>query len=288
MGSIAGVCQRSSAAIHQSRVAEPSAGTTAPHGVTRPRHEPPSTPTVTPAGVRARARPTGRRGRGGARRGSLRVGARGLPLLTRTLARVRAAVLVPVKGFGAAKRRLAGVLGPTERAELARRMAERVVAAAAPLPVHVVCDDDEVADWAERAGTQVLWRPGHGLNGAIADGLASLAKLGVDPRRHRPRRPAAGPRPGLADRARRDHPRARPPRRRHQRRRPPGGARRFRFAYGPGSFRHHRTEAARHGLGVRVRRDPRLGLDVDLPDDLARPGVKEVLGWPPTSPANPR
>ena len=161
-----------------------------------------------------------RAGRGTSRQPTGR--ARGLPLLTRTLARVRAAVLVPVKGFGAAKRRLAGVLGPTERAELARRMAERVVAAAAPLPVHVVCDDDEVADWAERAGTQVLWRPGHGLNGAIADGLASLAKLGVDPRRHRPRRPAAGARPGLADRARRDHPRARPPRRRHQRRRPAG------------------------------------------------------------------
>ena len=92
---------------------------------------------------------------------------------------MRAAVLVPVKGFGAAKRRLAGVLGPTERAELARRMAQRVVTAAAPMPVHIVCDDDEVADWAERAGTQVLWRPGHGLNGAIADVLASLAKLGV-------------------------------------------------------------------------------------------------------------
>ncbi len=46
----------------------------------------------------------------------------------------------------------------------------------------------------------------------------------------------------------------------------------FRFAYGPGSFRHHRAEAARHGLGVRVWRDPPLGLDVDLPDDLARPG----------------
>ncbi len=38
----------------------------------------------------------------------------------------------------------------------------------------------------------------------------------------------------------------------------------FRFAYGPGSFRHHLAEARRHGLGVRVWRDPDLGLDVDV------------------------
>ena len=200
---------------------------------------------------------------------------------------MRAAVLVPVKGFGAAKRRLAGVLGPAERAELARRMAERVVAAAAPLPVHIVCDDDEVADWAERAGTQVLWRPGHGLNGAIADGLASLAKLGVThvviahadlPLAHDLASLIVPDVITLVPDRRDDGtnvvalPAALP----------------FRFAYGPGSFRRHRAEAARLGLGVRVWRDPRLGLDVDLPDDLARPGVKEVLGWPPTSPANPR
>ena len=200
---------------------------------------------------------------------------------------MRAAVLVPVKGFGAAKRRLAGVLGPTERAELARRMAQRVVTAAAPLPVHIVCDDDEVADWAERAGTQVLWRPGHGLNGAIADGLASLAKLGVShvviahadlPLAHDLASLIVPDVITLVPDRRDDGtnvvalPAALP----------------FRFAYGPASFRHHRTEAARFGLGVRVWRDPRLGLDVDLPDDLARPGVKEVLGWPPTSPANPR
>jgi len=211
----------------------------------------------------------------------------GLRPVARTLARVRAAVLVPVKGFGVAKRRLAGVLGPMERRELARRMAERVVAAATPLPVHVVCDDDEVAAWAEETGTQVLWRPGHGLNGAIADGLTSLAKLGVThvvvahadlplahdlaslvvpevitlvPDRHDDGTNVVALPAAVG----------------------------FRFAYGPGSFRRHRTEAARHGLGVRVWRDPRLGLDVDLPDDLARPGVKEVLGWPPTSPASPR
>ena len=44
---------------------------------------------------------------------------------------------------------------------------------------------------------------------------------------------------------------------------------RFRFAYGPGSFRAHAANARRIGLGVRVVRDAALGFDVDLPADLA-------------------
>jgi 2-phospho-L-lactate guanylyltransferase len=44
---------------------------------------------------------------------------------------------------------------------------------------------------------------------------------------------------------------------------------RFRFAYGPGSFRRHAANARAAGLGVRVVRDPLLGFDVDLPADLA-------------------
>ena len=60
----------------------------------------------------------------------------------------------------------------------------------------------------------------------------------------------------------------------------------FRFAYGPGSFRQHVAEARRHGVGVRVWREPRLGLDVDLPEDLDEPQVREVLPWLPTIPAS--
>ena len=201
--------------------------------------------------------------------------------------RVRAAVLVPVKAFGAAKRRLAAILAPEDRAELARRMAQRVIAAAAPLPVHVVCDDDDVAEWAERAGTQVLWRPGHGLNGAVADGVASLAKLGFTnvvvahadlPLAH-----------DLASLIVPDVITLVPDRRDDGTNVVALPSRlRFHFAYGACSFHRHRSEAARHGLGVRVRRDARLGLDVDLPEDLERPGVKEVLAWPPTSQASRR
>jgi len=49
----------------------------------------------------------------------------------------------------------------------------------------------------------------------------------------------------------------------------------FRFAYGPGSFRRHVAEASRHGLAVRVVRDPDLAFDVDLPADLERLRVSD-------------
>ncbi|MGD0811714.1 MAG: hypothetical protein ABSA91_18700, partial [Acidimicrobiales bacterium] len=59
------------------------------------------------------------------------------------------AVVIPVKAFSNAKMRLASVLRPEERAALAREMAAHVISASRPLPVIVVCDDLEVAAWAE-------------------------------------------------------------------------------------------------------------------------------------------
>ena len=50
-------------------------------------------------------------------------------------------VLIPIKAFHAAKQRLSPDLDPSQRADLARWMAAEVIAAAAPLPVVVVCDD---------------------------------------------------------------------------------------------------------------------------------------------------
>ena len=61
---------------------------------------------------------------------------------------MRAAVVVPVKAFGAAKVRLSSELSPAARAAFAREMAEGVLRAAGDLPVTVVCDDDEVVAWA--------------------------------------------------------------------------------------------------------------------------------------------
>jgi 2-phospho-L-lactate guanylyltransferase len=47
--------------------------------------------------------------------------------------------------------------------------------------------------------------------------------------------------------------------------------------YGAGSFRAHLAQALAAGTPVSVRRDPRLGLDVDTPGDLTHPAVREEL-----------
>lgn len=183
-----------------------------------------------------------------------------------------AAVVVPVKAFAAAKVRLAGVLAPEERAALARRMAGVVVAAAAPLRVVVVCDDEAVRAWAEGVGADVVWCPGRGLNGAVADGVAALAAQGVD------RAIVAHADLPLATRLDwvADFPGVTlVPDRHHDGTNvaavPTDAG--FRFGYGGGSFARHRAEAARLGLTTRLVPDPFLAWDVDLPADLAWPGA---------------
>ena len=177
-------------------------------------------------------------------------------------------VLIPVKAFHQAKRRLDRVLSKDERERLVRTMAAHVVAACAPLPVAVVCDDEAVALWAADQGATVLWEPGQGLNGAVRAGVERLAASGAR----------------WVTIAHGDIPRARglgtlspfegvtliPDRRddgTNVLRLPANSD--FRFAYGPGSFRAHRAEATRLGLAVRIVRDPDLAYDVDWPADVA-------------------
>lgn len=186
-----------------------------------------------------------------------------------------AAVLVPVKAFDQAKLRLAPALDPGARADLARHMAETVLLAAAPLPTVVVCDDDVVRAWAERAGARVVWCPGRGLDGAVADGVVALRQHGVAraivahgdlPLATRLDWLADFPGVTLVPDRRFDGTNVLAL---------PTGAG-FRFSYGAGSFRRHRAEAARLGLPARVVRDAHLGWDVDLPADLAYPGAPDL------------
>lgn len=176
-------------------------------------------------------------------------------------------VLVPVKAFSSAKARLAPLLDAADRARLARTMAEHVIAAAAPLPVAVVCDDPEVAHWAAAHGAIVLPEPGRGLNGAVEAGVSRLAAAGAGevlvvhadlPLASGLARLSGFPGITLVPDRRED-----------------GtnviclpAAARFRFAYGPGSFARHRAEAGLAGLELRVVREPELEWDVDLPADL--------------------
>jgi 2-phospho-L-lactate guanylyltransferase len=189
-----------------------------------------------------------------------------------------AAVLVPVKAFRLAKLRLAPALDGPARHRLARDMATAVVGAGAPLPVTVVCDDDEVAEWARRLGAEVLWAPGLGLDAAVAEGVGHLAGRGVgrvvvahgDLPLARGLAPLADGHDGVTlvpDR------------------REDGtnvvvvpAASGYGFSYGPGSFARHVAEAERLGLALRVLRPPELTWDVDLPADLAF--GRHLAAWP--------
>ncbi len=151
-------------------------------------------------------------------------------------------------------------------------MADGVVAAGRPLPTFVVCDDDEVADWARAAGAEIVWRPGRGLNGAVDDGVAALAALDFDRVvvAHADLPLAVD----LAWPARHDGVTLVPDRRDDGTNVACIPSRSgFQFSYGPGSFRRHGAEARRLGLALRVVREPTLGWDVDLPADLDHPAV---------------
>jgi len=180
----------------------------------------------------------------------------------------RRAVLVPVKAFAMAKRRLGSALGDAERRALMRSMAEHVLAAAAPLAVAVVCDDNEVADWARRHGALVVWEPGRGLNGAVEAGVERLGSMGVEhvTVAHGDLPMAAG----LGDLEPFDEGVTLVPDRlgngTNVLRVPAQSG--FRFSYGPGSFARHLGECERLGLAPRVLDVPGLAFDVDLPADL--------------------
>lgn len=188
---------------------------------------------------------------------------------------MRAAVVIPVKAFHAAKLRLAPALSPAARAVLAREMATRVVRAAGSLPVTVVCDDPEVREWALGVGASAHWTPGLGLDGAVEAGVEVAAAGGAD------RVVVAHADLPLATGL--DHVVGAAgvvlvPDRRTDGTNvialPAGSG--FRFAYGPGSFVRHQAEALRLGLPVEVVDDSILAWDVDIPDDLDLPSGEDL------------
>jgi 2-phospho-L-lactate guanylyltransferase len=200
-----------------------------------------------------------------------------------------AAVVVPVKAFADAKQRLRSVLDDEQRRDVARWCAARVLAAAAPLPAYVVCDDAGVATWAESTGAGVIVCEGAGLNPAIEVALRSLRDRGIDFAviAHGDLPLATGfahlPLDGFVTLV---------PDHRYDGTNvlvvPTGLAGRFTFQYGHGSFRRHVHEALACGVDVRVVRDGNLAHDLDTPTDLADPRMEDVRRWLQTNQANPR
>jgi 2-phospho-L-lactate/phosphoenolpyruvate guanylyltransferase len=180
-----------------------------------------------------------------------------------------AGIVVPLRSFAHGKARLAAVLDEPARAVLARTMAERVVGAAGARPVVVVSSAPDVVAWASERDLAVIDDPGSldaaadvgrtwvrarglgrvvivhadlplasSLDAVAGDGATPIAVVVPDHRNDGTpvlSLPAAAP---------------------------------FAFLYGPGSAARHVAEATRCGLDVRVLRDPALGFDVDIEDDL--------------------
>jgi 2-phospho-L-lactate guanylyltransferase len=178
-------------------------------------------------------------------------------------------VLVPIKAFRMAKRRLEHVLDEPERTDLVRAMAAHVLAAASPLPVCVACDDHGVADFAEEHGALVCWTPGLGLNGAVEAGVSSLAERGAayvtvvhgD-------LPTAS---GIGALEHFDGVTIAPDRRRtgtNLLRVPTESG--FMMRFGRDSLRSHLAECEQRGLEVWILDRDDLAFDVDEPEDLAR------------------
>lgn len=189
---------------------------------------------------------------------------------------MRVAALIPVKRFDAAKGRLAAAVDDASRAQLARWVATGVVRACAPLDVFVACDSDDVADWAGELGAAVIWGPGLGLNGAIDDGVAAIADAGYDQ--------------VIISHADLPHPLSLPTVARSgtitlvpDRRRDGTNVLSYPLtdaiaaSYGPASFARHFAAAQERGIAVEVRVDHDLSLDIDTPDDLIHPRIKEAL-----------
>jgi 2-phospho-L-lactate guanylyltransferase len=180
-------------------------------------------------------------------------------------------VVVPVRAFRLGNTRLAAGLDADARAELARRLATRVVTAAGEAPVVVVSGAPEVARWAAGVGAEVVDDPGS-LDAAARAGVAAVGARGC-------RRVvvAHADLPFVAgfDAVTRDggRPVAVLVPCHHDDGTPVCSlpitvASGFRFAYGPGSFRRHARAARAAGLAVRVVRDPSLAFDVDTVADL--------------------
>jgi len=204
------------------------------------------------------------------------------------MAAVRLAVLVPVKRFTAAKGRLTGVLDDDDRARLAEWMAGGVLETVAEVPTFVACDDERVAAWATRAGAQVIWGAGLGLNGAVDDGVDHITSSGFD---HVLVSHADLALPGALLDVASEGCITLVPDRRHDGTNVMSfpATHPIRAAYGGGSFARHLDQALAFGsVPVEVRSDPCLSLDLDTARDLSHPLIEKVLpSWLRTSPASP-
>lgn len=194
-------------------------------------------------------------------------------------------IVLPVKGIGEAKQRLAPVLAAAARAELCRAMLEDVLTELGRVRdvagVLVASNDPAARALGERFPVTVILEPegsGGGLNGAVslavgeavARGATSVMVLHgdlplvdsgeIERLWNRHRQAGSGPRLTLVPDDGNDGTNvlvATPP---HA----------IPFAYGVGSFARHRQLAADAGIAADTFASASLALDIDTPADLER------------------
>lgn len=196
------------------------------------------------------------------------------------------ALIVPVRGFDDAKSRLSSVLNPTQRRALAQNCARGVLTRTASCSRFVVCDNDEVAQWALSCGATPIRVTSQGLNASLTESIPLISNdstidfflishadlplsephdqiieslqtndhetsIIICPDRHHDGTNVLGiPASLIAD---------------------------WKFQYGQGSFTQHLQQAKATGRPIRVIEDPHIGLDLDTADDLRHPDLIDIL-----------
>jgi len=196
------------------------------------------------------------------------------------------ALIVPVRGFDDAKSRLSSVLNPTQRRALAQNCARAVLTRSASCSRFVVCDNEEVAQWARSCDATPIRVTSRGLNDSLTESIPLISS-------HSPidlflvshaDLPLSDPLDHLIDSLQTgDH---KPsiiicPDRHHDGTNvlgiPASLIADWKFQYGQGSFTQHLQQAKATGRPIRVIEDPHIGLDLDTADDLRHPDLIDIL-----------
>jgi 2-phospho-L-lactate guanylyltransferase len=186
-------------------------------------------------------------------------------------------IIVPHRGLSAAKTRLAPVLDPDERIELARTLLKSVlgVVRQAIPDVVVISPATELEPIVAEAGARLVVQRGMGLNQgldqarseALADGIQTLGVLHGDLPNLAPDDVRALLQAVAGDRAVAIAPDRTGTGSNALALRPPDV---IGFRFGPGSFAAHRVQAEAVGLAPIIVQRPGLAFDLDTPEDLAR------------------
>lgn len=189
-------------------------------------------------------------------------------------------VIIPVKPFVRAKSRLSEVLSPEERSQLAEGMLRHVLSVVRQVPhvagTLVITRDSKAHSVARDLGAYTVMESGTPeLNSALMRATqvvgswkgSAVLILPADLPFIEPQDISALIHMGqtvntvvIATDENRDGTNA-------MLVRPPGM---IRYSYGPNSFQRHIDDAREQGATIKVYESPRLALDIDLPEDLAK------------------